>query len=113
MSALAPQTTLTTPNALYAPSITMGMGIHEGAPVGRITQAVLAGASVNPTTGAWTPAAGQGTIGGITFGFDTNGNVVNLPSDLAADTTLAPAIASAWSAIVTVLAKVNAIRKVL
>ena len=113
MSALAPQTTLTAPNALYAPSITMGMGIQNGAPVGRITQAVLAGATINPTTGAWAPAAGQGTIGGITFGFDASGNVVNLPSDLAADTTLAPAIASAWNAIVTVLGKINAIRKAL
>ena len=112
-AALAPQTTLTAPNALYAPSITMGMGIQNGAPVGRITQAILHGATVNTTTGAWTPAAGQGTIGGITFGFDSSGNVTNLPSDLAADTTLAPEIATAWAAIVAVLGKINAIRKAL
>ena len=112
-TALTPQTTVTEPTNLYAPSITIGMGISNGAPIGRISQAILAGATVNPTTGAWAPATGQGTLGGISFGFDTAGNVINLPSDLAADTTIAPAIATAWAAIVAVLAKINAIRKAL
>lgn len=112
-TALVPQTTVTEPTNLYAPSITIGMGIIDGAPVGRITQAILAGATVNPTTGAWAPASGQGTIGGISFGFDSAGNVTGLPSDLAADSTLAPAMATAWAAIVSVLAKINAVRKAL
>ena len=85
----------------------------RGGQVGRITQAILRGATINATTGLWTAAAGQGTIDGISFGFDASGNVTGLPSDLTTDSTLAPAIATAWAAIVTVLAKINAIRKAL
>ena len=93
---LAPQTTLTQPNALYAPLITIGMSIVNGGPVGRITQAILRGATINATTGDLDGRRGQGTIAGISFGFDSSGNVTGLPSDLAADSTLALAIATAW-----------------
>lgn len=110
---LAPKTTLTQPNAVYAPSITIGMGIQNGVPAGRITQAILRGATVDPQTGAWTEAAGQGTLSGISFAFDAQGNVTGLPADLAADDTLGPAIATAWSDIVVVLGKINTIRKAL
>ena len=64
---LTPQTTVTAPTNLYAPSITIGMAINNGAPVGRISQAILAGATVNPATGAWTPASGQGVLGNIWY----------------------------------------------
>jgi hypothetical protein len=106
---LVPQNQTVQPNAVYASQIMLGMTIdREGRPQGVIQQLVLQGAAVDPETGRWSKAAGQGALRNIHFEFDAQGNITGLPADLA---PLAPQIASAWAAIVTVVGGVNAIRK--
>lgn len=107
--ALTPQRTQTQPNDLYAQHLALGMGISNGAPVGFIHSLVLRGAYVDPNTGAWSDAAGTGTVGGITFSFDGQGNITGLPGDL--QTLLAPKIAELWPKLVEAIGIINGIRK--
>ena len=106
--ALTPQTTPQLPNAVYAAQITLGMSIQAGQPVGHIHQLALQGAYVDPATGAWSDAVGSGCMGGLSFTFDAEGNVIGLPEDLAA---LGPQIAQVWGAIVSVVESINVVRK--
>ena len=104
---LAPQKTYPAPNAVYAPSINLGMSLVAGQPVGIIRNLSLKPAYVD-AAGVWHDAGLAVNFPTIQFGFDANGVPTGLPADLQA---LAPQIAAAWAAIVTVIDAVNKVRK--
>jgi hypothetical protein len=106
---LAPQKTYPAPNAVYAPSLTIGMQIApNGAVSGVIRQMTLAAAYCDPISGAWTACGSVQSAANISFAFDASGNVIGLPADIA---SAAPQIAAAWAAIAAAIGAVNAIRK--
>lgn len=105
---ITPKTTPPSANAVYLPSIMVGMRIVDGVPRGVIYQLVYEQAVVD-ANGVWTPNGVRGTLDEVEFGFDAQGNVTDLPTDLA---PLAGDIAAAWQTLVGLADSVNAIREI-
>jgi hypothetical protein len=105
---ITPQTTIATANAVYCPTIMVGMRIDKnGYPVGQVNSISYAQAVVD-NDGKWTANGVRGSIGNIPISFDAQGNVVGLPSDLAG---LASQFASIWADLASLAGAINDIRK--
>lgn len=106
---LTPQTEQVLPNALYASQIVLGSYISNGTLVGGINALTLNGATVDES-GAWSPAIGTGSISGLSFVIDNEGNVTGLPEDLA---LIGPQIVEIWGRLVNVIEVINSVRKLI
>jgi hypothetical protein len=106
---LSPEKTHPTPNTVFVPRIVAGMAIRDSQPIGRCDVLSLQPAYVDPQTGAWSVAGAAAALPPLQFGFNAQGEVVGLPTDLA---SLAPKILQLWALIEEIAGTYNGLRKV-